>query len=377
MNRYVPAELVQLVISGRNYFDTMEELINAAKQSIHLQTYIFEEDNTGNRIANALKNAARRGVSVYVMADGFGSNSLSLNFINDLTQSGVNFRFFAPIFSSENLYFGRRLHHKVIVADKNSALVGGINIADKYSGRDKNTPWLDYSILVKGQVCIYLHILCENLFNKNPFIKRKKKKLFDQGTRGNFLIRFRRNDWIWKKNEIHHSYREALTKAESSVIIIASYFLPGFLFRRILRNARKRGVEITLVLTRSSDVKIIHSAERYLYSFLLRNKIKIFEWPNSMMHGKATIADNDWVTIGSYNINQLSHYRSIELNADIKNQGFAKLFRDHIEQVILADCNEITNEKLLRAGYLIQLVNFLSYHYVKLISYFFLSKKPR
>lgn len=377
VNKYISAESVTLVFSGENYFETLEEIIDSAKETIHLQTYIFEEDDTGNRIAAALVNAAQRNVKVFVIADGFGSNSLSGKFVKYLRFSGINFRFFAPVFSSESIYFGRRLHHKVIVADKKIALVGGINIADKYHGTKINAPWLDYAVLIKGEACAYLHHLCENLYLKKSFSKKRKKALFDGNLNGEYLIRFRRNDWILKKNEIHHSYREALTKAENSVIIIASYFLPGFLFRRVLRRTGKRGIEITIILTGKSDVRFIRNAEKFLYGFLLRNRIKIYEWPNSMMHGKAIIVDNGWATIGSYNLNQLSHYRSIELNVDIKNEKFVESFRSHLEKVILKECIEITKENFSHAGIFSQLLNFFSYHYVRLITNVFFSGKLR
>lgn len=374
MKNYIPAESVKLVFSGANYFETLEEIIGSARKTIHLQTYIFDEDATGNRVAEALIKAASRQVEIFVLADGVGSNALSGKFVRRLQSSGIHFRFFSPVFSSENINFGRRLHHKIIVADKKIAIIGGINIADKYRGTRLHPAWLDYAVLIKGEACTYLHQLCESIYNKKPFGKKKEEKIALLNLKGEYLIRFRRNDWIRKKNEIYHSYREAIGKAESSVIIIASYFLPGFLFRRRLKKAGKRGVEIILVLTGKSDVRFIRSAEKFLYGFLLRNGIKIYEWPNSMMHGKATIVDNHWATIGSYNINRLSHYRSIELNADIKSEKFAHSFRMHLEKVIFGECIEVTKENFSRAGIFSQLLSFLAYHYVRLISNIFFRK---
>lgn len=374
MKKYIAAESVKLVFSGKNYFETLEEIIDSARETIHLQTYIFDEDATGDRVAQALAKAASRQVNVFVLADGVGSNSLSRRFVKFLRSSGIHFRFFSPIFSSESLNFGRRLHHKVVVADKKIALIGGINIADKYRGTKLHPPWLDYAVLIKGEACVYLHQLCESIYHKKPFGKKREEKIAHLNLKGEYLLRFRRNDWIRKKNEIYHSYGEAIGKAESSVIIIASYFLPGFLFRRLLKKTRKRGVEITLVLTGKSDVRFIRNAEKFLYGFLLRNRIRIYEWPNSMMHGKATLVDNHWATIGSYNINRLSHYRSIELNVDIKSEKFVQSFRGHLEKVIFGECSEVTSENFSKSGLFSQLMNFLAYHYVRLITNIFFRK---
>lgn len=375
MNKYVAAESVMLIFSGENYFETLEKLIDSARETIHFQTYIFEEDETGTRIAEALVRAAKRNIDIFLLLDGYGSNSLSGKFVQHLRNAGISFRFFSPWFSSESLYFGRRLHHKIIVADKMVALVGGINIADKYRGRKDEPPWMDYAVLVRGEACSYLHKICENIFNKKLF--QRNPKFTSLQTTGDVLIRFRRNDWTWNKNEIILSYLRALSEARHSVIIIASYFLPGFFFRKILKRTRKRGVEISIILTGKSDVHFIRSAERYLYGYLLRHGIRIYEWPNSIMHGKVALVDYDWATIGSFNINQLSLYRSIELNVDIKSKNFVQSFRNHLEKIISEECNEITREKFYGAGVFSQLLYFFSFQYVRIIQNIFFRENGR
>lgn len=345
MNKYYHAESTTLIYSGDHFFKTLEEIVNAAKEVVHFQTYIFENDATGISIANTLKEVARRGVNVFIMVDAYGSKSLSKKFINDLKKDNIHFRFFAPLFSHESTYVGRRLHHKIVVVDKQIALVGGINIADKYHGTLLNPAWLDYAVLIKGNVCIQLHNLCEQLFEKRNFIKQQIKEEQYNNYTGNVLLRFTRNDWIRGKNEIHTSYLHALNASKKSVIFVVSYFLPGYRFRQALKKARKRGIEITIVLAGKSDLPALWYAEKYLYLFFLQNGVKVYEWKNSVLHAKAVIVDTDWVTIGSYNLNPLSHYRSIELNVQIKDQPFATTFQNHVQEIIHRDCSEITLEK--------------------------------
>jgi cardiolipin synthase A/B len=124
---------VQLVRGGKPYFELLLNLINNAAESIHLQTYIFDDDETGMLVADALKAAVRRNVSVYLLADGYASQVMSARFINELKAAGINFRFFEPFFKSRQFYFGRRLHHKIFVADARFALAGGINITNRYN----------------------------------------------------------------------------------------------------------------------------------------------------------------------------------------------------------------------------------------------------
>jgi len=343
MKNYRPADEIKLVFSGKDYFEVLEQIINGSRESLYLQTYIFEADTTGLRIVTALKQAAQRGVAVYLLIDAYGSYPFPRDLAKDLKQSGVNFRLFSPLFSSESIYFGRRLHHKIVVADKNIGLTGGINIADKYSGFHGEAPWLDYAILTKGQVCEYLHWLCHSFHRRSASRQlkalEKVKPLSAEGKTN--LVRFRRNDWIRNRNEIYKSYVESIIGATDCITIVASYFLPGNTIRKLLRNAASRGVRINIILAGKSDIPSLRHAEHFMYDFYLKNNIRLYEWTNSIMHGKAMIVDNKWATVGSYNLNLLSHYISVELNTDISDPIFAKSFSQHLEHIMEHNCNVV------------------------------------
>jgi cardiolipin synthase A/B len=122
---------IELVRGGCDYFDRLKQMIDRAKETIHLQTYIYEDDETGKEIAERLISASKRGVTVYLLADGYASQSLSSAFIDRIRNAGIHFRFFEPVFKSRYFYFGRRLHHKIFVVDTTCALVGGINISNR------------------------------------------------------------------------------------------------------------------------------------------------------------------------------------------------------------------------------------------------------
>jgi cardiolipin synthase len=371
MKGYLQAENIRLVYSGNNYFELLEKLIDNCKETLHFQTYIFETDLTGLKIINALKRAASRNVSVYLMIDAFGSQSFSKETAKDLLASGINFRKYAPLFSAESIYFGRRLHYKIIVADKNIALTGGINIADKYNNNSETRPWLDYAILSEGKVCEYLHILCGQ-----TYVKQKNSSLNSWETsmhsKQNHLqpdqISFRINDWIRGRNEIHKSYIKELLKAKKSITIVASYFLPGITFRKLLVEAVKRGVEVKIILAGKSDVASVRLAEVYLYAFYLRHNIKLYEWSNSVMHGKAMIVDNEWSTIGSFNVNFLSRYISIELNTDVLDAKFASEFSAHLEKITNEGC-KLIEKKILkeRSPWYNQFKMWLAYYFYHIL----------
>jgi cardiolipin synthase A/B len=324
-------------------------MIENAKDTIQLQVYIYDDDETGKRITGALVAAAKRKVRVYLMVDGYASQKLSHTFIKEITDAGVNFRFFEPLFKNRHAYFGRRLHHKVIVVDNRYAMVGGVNISNHYNDMDGQPGWLDFAIHMEGEIAKPLCGICKKVWegylpsekitpcHENPL-------LLQIGKEEDALLRIRRNDWVLKKNQISYSYIEMLRKAEQEIIMMSGYFLPGPVIRRNLRQAARRGVKIKLILAGTSDVKVAKNAERYMYGWLFRNGIEVYEYKPCILHGKVAVSDQKWATIGSYNVNIISAYASIELNIDVNNADFALHLHDTMKVIIEKDCTLITKE---------------------------------
>jgi cardiolipin synthase len=151
---------VKLIQGGAGYFLAMTDMIRQAKYAIHLQTYIFDHDETGISIGEELMSASRRGVQVFVLLDGYASRHLPLSFIEQLRSSGIYFRFFEPILKSNSFYFGRRLHHKILVTDNRFSLVGGINISNRYNDMPGEPAWLDWAVHAEGEVSYELFKVC-------------------------------------------------------------------------------------------------------------------------------------------------------------------------------------------------------------------------
>ena len=370
MRNYAEADDIQLVYSGSNYFETVDRIIDESRESIHLQTYIFECDETGLRVIEALKRAALRGVNVHMMVDAYASFPFSRKAAASMREAGVKFRTFSPLLSRESAYIARRMHHKILVADKKTGLIGGINVANKYNTFHGDNPWLDYAVLIKGAVCEYLHVLCEQFYFK---LRPRTLKLWEKQVRlpasgTQRYVRFRRNDWVQRRNEIHKSYTEALHKAETSVVMVASYFLPGQNLRRLLKKAAARGVDITIIMAGRSDISTLRLAENYLYDFYLRHNIRLYEWTNSVMHGKAMIVDNTWATIGSYNLNFLSHYVSIELNADIIDRHFIETFSKHLYDITHYSCTSVKLDRHKKSkNIVINVLRWLAYNFYRIL----------
>lgn len=357
-----------LIKSGQEYFVTLEKLIDEAKVEIQFQTYIFDYDDTGKRITEALIRAAQRGVKVFLMVDSFGSMSLGNEFIQLMKDRNIFFRKFSPFFSKEGFHIGRRLHHKVVVSDEQKALVGGINIADKYHGTEKETAWFDFAVLVEGKICRHLAMICQRIEQKKFTIRKKDKQELAKvhPFSSNQLIRIRQNDWARSKKQIRTGYKTAIRNAEHSITIVAAYFLPGVTLRKTLRKASKRGVKIKLLLSENSDVPFIKSAHRFLYGWLLHLNVQVFEYRPSVMHGKAMLVDDEWATIGSYNLNHLSAYSSVELNIDVYCPEFGLQFRKHLEDVFANDCKEVTYQTVSRKNVFLKMKDWFSYQMIRI-----------
>ncbi len=142
--------------------------------------------------------------------------------------------------------------------------------------------------------------------------------------------------------EIYQSNRTGILTARQSLVIIASYFLPNRTLRKHLKAAARRGVAVKILLTGPSDVELSRLAEQYLAWWLQKNGIRVFRWERSVLHGKAILADDNWASLGSYNVNRLSRIRSVELNVDILDPGFVQYFRDYLDDLLTNHCVEIT-----------------------------------
>jgi cardiolipin synthase len=339
-------ERLRLIKGGKEYFTLLKELIAGAKNTIHLQTYIFEEDETGTEVADELKAAARRNVAVFLLVDGYASRDLSKTFITSLRESGIHFRMFDPILKSKYFYVGRRLHQKVLTVDDRFSMVAGVNISNRYNDMPDEPAWLDWAVYAEGDVSQVLSRLCESRMEPLSFkrLVGKTRRLVHKKQSGSAKVIV--NDWVKGKREITRSYLEMFRKANDQIIILSAYFLPNDLFKKKLRAAVRRGVKVQVILAGTSDIQVAKYAERFMYRWLLKNGIEIYEYQKSVLHGKMAVCDSQWATVGSYNINTISAYASIELNLAITDTAFVRQAELQLNEVMQENCINITSQSV-------------------------------
>jgi cardiolipin synthase len=367
---YRSGHSIELLQSGESYFAACENVINGAKHFIHFQTYIVDDDDTGRRFVNSLIRAANRGVRIYFLLDAFGGSSFTKDLIDKVEKAGILFRIFSPGLITKGFQFSLRLHHKVLLVDGEIAIIGGMNVANRYHGTSSMKEWLDFAILIKGPECAHVLFILKRLWNR-AFISKKERSreiIHIPSYYADVKLKVLQNNWYRNKIEILKSYRSAIRHSRERMIMFSGYFLPGRNERKLLRNASRRGVDIKIVLAAESDAPVFRRATNFLYDFILRNNIKIYEYLPSNMHAKVATVDGRWSTIGSYNLNHLSDYGSIEMNVDILDSVFTEEFDRYLLAIIEKDCRQVIFEEYIsRKTWFLRLIDWFSYQMIRFL----------
>jgi cardiolipin synthase len=359
-----------LLRNGAEFFPSLLEAIELAQQSVCLETYIFSDDISGQRIASALCAAAQRGVKVQILLDGFGSSDFPATRLQDLQRAGVQvlwFRRESERFSLRRKRL-RRLHRKLALVDEKIAFVGGINIQDDSDGT-MTRPRLDYAVRVEGAVTTEVLSTMRRLWFVVSWanFRRRDKPSWPS----NFVaetaspVRLLLRDNFRHRREIEHAYLKAIDAAEIEIIIANAYFLPGRKFRRALQQARLRGVRVILLLQGRVEYRLQHYATLALYDDLLSSDIEIFEYQRSYLHAKVAVIDRHWATVGSSNIDPFSLWLAREANLEINDAGFAEALRADLWREIEQGARKIEFSIWRRRQWLTHILLMASYGMVR------------
>ena len=341
MSGFVPGNRIELLRTGAEYFPALEAACDAAGREIYLETYIFADDATGRRIAAALARAARRGVVVHLMIDGFGSKELGDDFLQALKQDGVRVLKYRPQISPWTLKRERlrRMHRKIAVIDAQVAFVGGINIIDDMHTPKQVPPRFDYAVRVEGPLLAAIRPVVTRLWSLvmwTQLHRRWRTKPVDVKTdaggtrRGAFYVR----DNFRHRNDIEKAYLDAIAGATTEIVIANAYFFPGISFRRALADAAARGVRVVLLLQGRVEYLLLHYAARALYRYFLDAGVEIHEYHRSFLHAKVAVIDDRWATVGSSNIDPMSLLLAREANVMIDDAGFARDLRASLTEAM-------------------------------------------
>ena len=340
---------VRLLQNGVAYFPAIETAIDQASQEIYLEAYIFQDDAAGQRIADALQRAARRGVKVHVLIDGYGSKDLPRSLLERLRADGVQVLIFRPkispwTFRRERL---RRMHRKLVVVDREIAFVGGINIIADRKTTGGMPPRLDYAVAVEGPLVDVIHLSAQRLWATVAWSTLRKGTLRGGAPPASACTGGAMNAALLTRDNFHHrrdieaAYLEAIKQAESEIILASAYFLPGQDFRHALIHAAGRGVRVILLLQGKSDHPLQHYASQALYGNFLAAGLEIYEYHQSFLHAKVAVMDGHWATVGSSNIDPFSLLLSREANVVVDDETFAAILTESLKKTMETDGRRI------------------------------------
>ena len=333
----VDGNRLTVLTRGSERLDALLAAINGAQRTLRLLYYIFASDHSGTRVRAAMIAAARRGVVVRLIIDGFGSNADGYEaFLAPLREAGVEVCVFIPRFGRRYLL---RNHQKLAIADETHALIGGFNIADAYFSDTGEDAWRDLGLAIDGTAAGRLTGYFDALGNwtRQPKARmRDLKRALDRWSGASGAVRWlhggparRRSPWIRAiRTDLGHG---------RDLWMIAAYFAPTPGLTRLIDRIGLRGHARVVTAGKTDNLATIGAA-RFTYPGLLRKKVRVFEYQPCRLHTKLYVID-DIVHIGSANFDPRSLFLNLEIMLRIEDAAFAQSMRDYVASEI-ADSNE-------------------------------------
>ena len=324
---FTPGNRITLLRSGGETYPAMLEAIGAARRHVHLETYIYQSDRTGRRFAEALMERARAGVTVRLLIDAVGSLDMSDDLVRELKAAGVKVGTFRPFTWKGGLGFNRRDHRKILIVDGKTGFTGGLNIGDEYDAVEQGGGgWHDIHARIEGPAVAEMTRLFRRTWlaaggDAYPIVEEDAAE--SVVTESTALAVALGNEERRRRANIRRSYLHAMRRARESIQIMNAYFIPDRGIRRVMANAVRRGVRVTVIVPARSDLKSVMYASQHVFARLLRAGVRIFEWPERMMHAKTAVVDAVWATIGSYNLDARSLFHNLEVVLCIVDRAFA------------------------------------------------------
>lgn len=328
-----------LTIDAADYFQHLIKDINQARKTIECEAYILEDDDIGTAVLNALSEASERGVKVRLMIDGFGSSPW-INFaIQKLQKHNGEVRIYHPMpwhfwqwglainreaFLKKLTYLftviNRRNHRKICIIDRYVHWLGSFNLTKVHLNKKMGGGnWRDTAVRIETENTEALQAF-NKIWSRKHFSSRRLEH--------NFPNFFRINDSRRKRRRLYRDLLSHITRADKRIWITTPYFVPEPRFLKRLKRTAQRGTDVCILLPSVSDVFFMPWVSSLLYVELLNAGIKVYEYNAGILHAKTLMADN-WVTIGSSNMNSRSIFHDLEIDYVLQNKDSIKTIENH------------------------------------------------
>lgn len=311
------------------FYNLMLNDIAQADSYIYLETYKFSNDHMGVRFRDAITRKAKDGVKVKLLIDSWGKGPVSETFFSELIKLGGEVKFFEKIKINTDLFTRghRRDHRKILVIDDRISYIGSANITGY------NLNWRELSIRIQGELSVSLKkVFLENFDAFNPYIIRNKLTYTRSIKNGNFEII--RDVPSLPLQRLKKKYTRMIRAARSSVIIETPYFLPGYVLRKALMDAGKRGVDVKVIMPKHSDVRMIDILRNKYLGLFYKSNVKILFYGPYNLHAKLLLIDENIFSIASANFDYRSFRYQYEIALIGKEPEVLEQLQLHVSETI-------------------------------------------
>ncbi|MFT4061178.1 MAG: cardiolipin synthase [Edaphocola sp.] len=334
---------VSLLINGEQKFPEVLAALAAAKHFIHLEYYIFEDDDIGNSIIDILKEKALSGVAVRMIYDDFGSHGLQFGTLADMRAAGIEV---LPFFEVKFYLLANRInyrdHRKIIIVDGKVGFTGGINVADKYlnKGDTAELYWRDTHLMIEGAAVnsLQYHFIAnwnfctgQTLALVPNFFSQDEAPPHDHKD----LVQIVAGGPDYPTSTIMLTFFSAISNAQEKIYITSPYFIPNDSINDALKAAALSGKDVRLLLPGISDSKLVNAAAHSYFNDLLASGVRIYLYQKGFVHAKTLVADHNLGIIGTANMD----VRSFDLNFEINAVIYGRQVADALTATFFNDLN--------------------------------------
>ena len=343
-NPLISGNNITLLYDGPQTMAAMTTAVSAAKDHINLETYIFDQDETGIRFAQLLMARQRAGVQVHVIYDSVGTLGTPQAFFDEMRAAGIHLLAFNPVNPLKLIgpwHPNQRDHRKILVVDGTVAFTGGVNISASYANsslfrrharQSAKVGWRDTHIRIEGPAVAALQRVFLENWSSQASPNLSDSQFFPPlSNQGDKLVRVLASS-PEGDFEIYKAYILAISQAQKTIHITCAYFVPDAQILQALLAAAARGVQVQIILPGVSDSGLVLRATQSYYSQMLSGGIQVYQLKIAVLHAKTAVIDGVWATVGSTNIDTRSFLHNHEINVVVLGQEFASTLEQAFQE---------------------------------------------
>ena len=349
---FIGGNRITVLNNGDEFYPAMLEAIRQARRSITVEAYIYWAGNIGEQFADAIAERARAGVEVKILLDAVGSSTIGKDILKTLRDGGCQVQWYNKMFWRTIGRFNNRTHRKSLIIDGSLAFTGGAGIADHWLGNAQDPEhWRDVQIRLEGPGATPLQTgFAQNWLSTTGEMITGPRYFPTAEAAGPTAVQTIISSPAGGSSAVRTMYYLSIMYAQHKLYIANAYFIPDEFGVDILVSARKRGVDVKLMLSGiHNDMKLARYGGIHLYGKLLEAGVEIYEYNRTMLHQKTMVVDDTWITIGTTNFDN----RSFALHEESNVCTYDTRLAERLERIFLEDltaCVQVTLESWKRRG---------------------------